>query len=405
MDESTVRELIQRDFPFLKTSHYLDSASVCPCPRQSVEAMTSFYYDHPLNYGVGDFQKSREVAQKVDEARATVAAFVGASPHEIVFTKNTTEAINTVSRGLAWKAGEGIVLTTLEHQSNVIPWLREAKEHTLEIHYLHPGQDGRVSPDDLEKIMDGHSIRMVAMTHVSNVFGTIQDISALVKVARERDALTLVDAAQSAGRISLEVSAVGCDFATFCGRKALMGPQGTGFLYAHRDWLKNLRPLSVGSRAADIVNWLDYRDKGPPHRFEAGVLNTSGVIGLGQSIRYLEQLTMEKVTQRIRDLTCMLINALSGVNEVILHSPRGVEAQAGIVSWNIHGVAPRSVSEWLDREATVAVATGHQGSRLVTQPLSADGVVRTSVHWFNNSDDIKALVEGLQQFLSVKRHV
>jgi len=329
-----VREIIQSDFPFLKTCHYLDSASVCPCPRPSVEAMSSFYYDHPLNYGVGDFRKSREVVQKVDEARASVAAFIGASPHEIVFTKNTTEAINLVSRGLSWKRGDGIVLTRLEHQSNVIPWLREARAHELAIHYLEPGKDGRVSPGDLKKLLDHHSVGMVAITHVSNVLGTIQDISALVEIARERHALTLVDAAQSAGRVPIGVSALGCDFATFCGRKALMGPQGTGFLYARGDWLTHLLPLTLGSRAADLMSPLDYQEQAPPHRFEAGILNTAGVIGLAQSVKYLGQIKIENVRQRIRDLSRMLIDALSGMNGVTLHTPLDIEAQAGIISWN-----------------------------------------------------------------------
>lgn len=403
MNDQTVREIVQRDFPFLKTCHYLDSASVSPCPRQSVEAMTSFYYQHPLNYGVGDFQKSRDVAREVDAARATVAAFIGASPDEIAFTKNTTEAINTVSRGLVWKKGESIVLTTLEHQSNVIPWLREAKQHGLRILFLEPHRDGRISPDDLKKVMRGKSVRMVAMTHVSNVLGTIQNVSDLVKVAKERAALTLVDAAQSAGRISVDVSAVGCDFATFCGRKALMGPQGTGFLYAQGDFLKDLLPLSVGSRAANIVDQRTYQDLGPPYRLEGGVLNTSGVIGLGHSIKYLEGLEMEKVTQRIRDLSRTMIDTLAGIGGIRLHSPATVEAQAGIVSWTIPGVDPRSISGWLDKETTVAVATGHQGTRLLTQAFSSEGVVRTSVHWFTTHDDIRALGEGLQGFISKKR--
>ncbi len=402
MDDLIVRELIERDFPFLQKCHYLDSASVCPAPRQTVEAMSSYYYEHPLNFGVGEFRRAREVIRKVDEARATVAAFVGASPNEIVFTKNTTEAINTVSRGLVWNEGDRIVLTTLEHQSNIIPWLRAAKKFNLDVHYLAHEDNGRISPKDLEKILEEHRVRMMAVTHVSNVLGTVQEAEVLVRIAKQHGVLTLVDAAQSAGRIPIDVKAIGCDFATFCGRKALMGPQGTGFLYGREDRLRDLMPLSTGSRAADIKNQKDYQDQVPPHRFEAGVLNTAGFIGLGQSVQYLQELGMKGVTQRIRDLSRMLLKTLTEMESVVVHSPKEVEVQAGIISWNIPGVAPSSVSEWLDKEANVAVATGHQGSRLVTQPLSPDGIVRTSVHWFNTSEDIGAFAEGLKNFLSSK---
>lgn len=400
MDEALVRGLIRSDFPFLKKCHYLDSASVCPPPRPVVEAMSSFYSDHPLNYGVGEFRAAREVKEKVDRAREAIAGFVGASAGEIVFTKNTTEAINLVSRGLSFKRGEALVLTTLEHQSNIIPWLRAAREQDLAVHYLQPQRDGRVSPASLERLLDEHPVRMVAATHVSNVLGTVQDVAALIQAARRRGALTLVDAAQSAGRVPVNVGELGCDFAAFCGRKALMGPQGTGFLFIRRDRLEELAPLYTGSRAGELESAQHYRDQPPPHRFEAGVLNTSGVIGLGESVAYLARLGSHRVAERVRSLSRLLVEVLAARKGVVLHSPADGAALAGIVSWHIPAVAPRLVSEWLDREANVAVAAGHQGSRLVTEPLSPEGIVRTSVHWFNLQEDLQALGEGLDRFLA-----
>jgi cysteine desulfurase/selenocysteine lyase len=400
MDDATVRDLIEKDFPFLQGCHYLDSASVCPAPRRAVEAMTSFYWEHPLNYGVGQFRQARMVEDKVDQAREEVAAFIGASPNEIAFTKNTTEAINIVSQGLDWKEGDRVVLSTLEHQSNVIPWLRAARKWKLNVEYLQPDPEGRILVKDLESLMKAHQVRMVAITHVSNVLGTIQDVASLAQVARQRGALSLVDAAQSAGRIPVDVGAIGCDFAAFCGRKGLMGPQGTGFLFAPEDRLADLPPLTTGSRAAELDIPKDYREFPPPHRFEAGILNTSGFIGLGESIRYLNQLGKEAVARRIGDLTQFLLGALNEIKGVVLYSPQGIESQAGIISWNIPGISPPEIVEWLDSEANVAVASGHQGSRLVTEPLSPEGIVRTSVHWFNTGEDNDALAEGLKRFVS-----
>jgi len=403
LDDLTIQERIRRDFPFLQACHYLDSASVCPAPRPTVEAMTSFYYEHPLNYGVGEFVLSRRARGKVDEARETVAAFVGASPDEIVFTKNTTEAINTVARGLAWKEGDGVVLTTLEHQSNIIPWLRAAQENKLDVYYLTHGPDGLVSIRDLEKLLNEHRIRMVAVTHVSNVLGTIQDVSALVKTARQKGCLTLVDAAQSAGRLPVNVTDIGCDFATFCGRKALMGPQGTGFLYGRRELLQDLMPLTVGSRAANIRDGTHFRYQAPPHRFEAGVLNTSGFIGLARSLDYLTELGFEFIMGRIRELSRMLVDELAGRQGILFRSPRDLEVQAGIVSWMVPGATPTDVATFLDKEVNVAVATGHQGSRLVTEALSPDGIIRTSVGWFTAREDIDALTAGLDRLVARRR--
>jgi cysteine desulfurase/selenocysteine lyase len=400
MDDAIVQDLIKQDFPFLQGCHYLDSASVCPAPRRTVEAMTSFYWEHPLNYGVGQFRKARIVEDKVDQAREEVAAFIGASPNEIAFTKNTTEAINIVSQGLGWKEGDRVVLSTLEHQSNVIPWLRAARKWKLSVEYLRPDPEGRILVKELEELLKAHQVRMVAITHVSNVLGTIQDVASLAQIARQHGALSLIDAAQSAGRIPIDVGAIGCDFATFCGRKGLMGPQGTGFLYAPEDRLADLPPLTTGSRAAELDIPKDYREFPPPHRFEAGILNTSGFIGLGESIRYLDQLGKEAVARRIGDLTQLLLGALNEIKGVALYSPQGIESQAGIISWNIPGISPAGIVEWLDSEANVAVASGHQGSRLVTEPLSPEGIVRTSVHWFNTEEDIEALSAGLNRFVS-----
>ena len=393
-------ELTGLDFPFLKTCHYLDSASVCPPPRQTVEAMTAFYYKHPLNYGVGVFRLSEEIRSKVDRARKTIAEFIGASPREIVFTKNTTEAINTVVQGLSWRQGDSVVLTTLEHQSNLIPWLRAAKRHNLEVLYLIPRADGRLYPEDLARLMHNHPVRLVAMTHVSNVLGTIQDIARLAQVARDHGSLTLVDAAQSGGRVPVDLSAIGCDFAAFCGRKSLMGPQGTGFLYAREDRLRELTPLTIGSRAADLDGRDGYREKDPPHRFESGILNTAGVIGLEESVRYLGRLGMKAVFHRIRELSQKLLNVLTELPDIKILSPVEVEFQAGIVSWSIAKIPPSEIAHWLDKEMNVAVATGHQGSPLITSPFSSVGVVRTSVHWFSREEDVQALGEGLRRLLS-----
>ncbi len=393
----TVEERVARDYPFLRAVHYLDSASVCPPPRPALEAMAAYYETGPANDGVGLLRAAVRARELVDAAREGVARFIGASAREVVFTRNTTEAINLVSRGIRWHPGDTVVLTTLEHQSNLIPWLREARAHHLRVLYLHARQDGRVDPGDLEALMAGQAVRLVAVTHVSNVLGTMQPVRELAAVARRKGALCLVDAAQSAGRIPVDVSEIGCDLAVFCGRKALMGPQGTGFLYGRQEVLATLEPLATGSRAGSVTGETTYREYEAPHRFEAGVLNTAGVIGLGRSVEYLRSLDLAQIESRVRRLTEYLLEGVQKVDGVVAHGGGDLRWQAGIVSLSVGGLVPARVGTWLDEQVNVAVATGDQGSPLVIRTVAPGGVVRVSVHWFTTEADLDALFEGLRQ--------
>ncbi|HYL80142.1 MAG TPA: aminotransferase class V-fold PLP-dependent enzyme [Candidatus Acidoferrum sp.] len=202
---------VRGDMPCLKDLVYLDSASVVPAPLPVIKAMEAYLYSHPFNYGVGVWKRSVEAAERVNEARRIAAQAVGAAADaEIAFTKNTTEAINLVAQGLDWKPGDEIILTELEHQSNTIPWMRAAQEHGGKVRFVPADSDGWVDPDDVRRAMTP-ATRLVACTHVSNVFGTIQPVREITRIAREHGALAFVDAAQSAGRIPVRVSEIGYD--------------------------------------------------------------------------------------------------------------------------------------------------------------------------------------------------
>jgi cysteine desulfurase/selenocysteine lyase len=393
-------EEIRQDMPCLKDLVYLDSASVVPAPLPVIKAMEEYLYTFPFNYGVGVWRRSREAASLVDEARRVAArAFGAASEREIAFTKNTTEAINTVAQGLEWRSGDEIVLTTLEHQSNAIPWMRAAQEHGGRVRFVPADADGMVDPADVRKAMTS-ATRLVACTHVSNVFGTIQPVREIAQIAHQHGALAFVDAAQSAGRIPVRVDEIGCDFVAFCGRKALMGPQGTGFLWGRAELLDRLHSLSTGSRAANVVDEAQFKVNRPPHKFEAGVLNTSGVIGLGRAIQYVEEIGYEAILTHIRDLTSHMIAALRATPRVHFHGSARLDRQAGIVMWSVDGIEPDRVAQELDRTGNVAVASGAQGSLLAIRPQGVSSIVRTSVHYCNTREDIDALVEALRKILA-----
>ena len=389
-------EDVRKDMPCLKNLVYLDSASVVPAPLPVIKAMEEYLYAHPFNYGVGVWRRSAEAAARVDEARRIAARAAGAAAEsEIAFTKNTTEAINLVAQGLDWKAGDEIVLTALEHQSNAIPWMRAAQEHGGKARFVPADPDGLVDPDDVRKAITP-ATRLVACTHVSNVFGTIQPVAEITRIAHEHGALAFVDAAQSAGRIPVRAPDIGCDFIAFCGRKALMGPQGTGFLWGRLELLQRLAPLATGSRAANLVSADGYRLNQPPHKFEAGVLNTAGVIGLGRAIQYVEEIGYPAILARVRELTAAMIDVLKATPRIVFHGSGRLERQAGIVMWSLEGMEPDRVARELDRIGNVAVASGAQGSLLAIRPKGVASIVRTSVHYCNTSEDIEALAAALR---------
>ncbi len=393
-------EEVRRDMPYLKDLVYLDSASVVPAPRPVITAMEEYLTTHPFNYGVGVWRRSVEAAERVNEARRIAARAIGAaSDAEVAFTKNTTEAINLVAQGLQWKAGEEIVLTELEHQSNAIPWMRAAQEHGGRVRFVPADADGLVDPNDVRRAMTP-ATRLVACTHASNVFGTIQPVEEISRIAHERGALAFVDAAQSAGRIPVRVDEIGCDFVAFCGRKALMGPQGTGFLWGSLELLRQLQPLTTGSRAANLVDLEHFKLNQPPYRFEAGVLNTAGVIGLGRAIQYVEEIGHDALLARIRDLTADMIEVLRNTPRVIFHGSARLDRQAGIVMWNVEGMDPDHVARELDQTGSVAVASGAQGSLLAIKPKGVTSIVRTSVHYCNTREDLDALAAALRKIVA-----
>ena len=397
-------EDVRRDMPCLKDLVYLDSASVVPAPMPVIQAMEEYLHGYPFNYGVGVWRRSVEAAARVDEARRIAARAVGAaSATEIAFTKNTTEAINLVAVGLGWKPGDEIVLTELEHQSNAIPWMRAAQEHGGRVRFVPADPDGMVDPADVRKAMTS-TTRLVACTHVSNVFGTIQPVMEITRIAHDHEALAFVDAAQSAGRVPVHVGEIGCDFVAFCGRKALMGPQGTGFLWGRLELLQQLGPLTTGSRAANVADAENFRLNQPPHKFEAGVLNTLGVIGLGRAIQYVEAIGYDAIRAHIRDLTAHMIDTLRATPGVIFHGSSRLDRQAGIVMWSVEGMNPDQVARELDRIGNVAVASGAQGSLLAIKPKGVTSVVRTSVHCCNTREDIDALAAALRKIVARQAH-
>jgi len=380
---------------------YLDSASVSPTPSFVLRKMDIYHRQFPFNYGVGIFRKAELCKAQVNKARGFIARLIGARAEEIVFTKNTTEAINLVSSGLEFGTGDEIIVTELEHQSNLIPWLRLEKEKGVRVKVIEASKEGFVEPSNISRALS-QKTKLVTMTHVSNLLGTVQRVEEIGRILHSNKVLFMVDGAQSVGRIPVNVTKINCDFFAACGRKAMMGPQGTAFLFGKSDLLERLRPLMLGSRAANVTRNSKYKLEPIPFRFEAGLINTSGFIGLGTAAEYLEKLGLKRVEGRIRELTSLLTKGLKRVEGIKIYGSPSIDRQSGIIAWNLDGYDSHKVARALDRMG-ILVASGAQGSPLMMKALGIKGVVRTSIHYYNTESDINRLLRSIRILKRRKR--
>ncbi len=389
---------LREQIPFLADVAYLDNASVVPAPKCVLDAMSRYAAECPLNYGVGEFPAARRAAALVDEARAKMASFVNAeAPEEVIFTKNTTEAINTVASSGLWREGDEIIITSLEHQSNMMPWIRLADENGVKLRVAQAEPDGTVKPESVKALVTPRT-RLINVTYVSNIYGTITPVDEIGEIAREAGALYMIDAAQAGGRLVMDVRKSGCDFMAICGRKSMMGPQGTGALYAKKELLEQMRPLTIGSRAGHVLDENTITLNKAPYKFEAGVLNTAGVIGLGVAAEMLAGIGLDKIFARNVETTQYMIDGLLSIPQVELYGGRDASKLAGVISWNVRGMDCAAVASKLG-EHGVAVASGAQGALLAIRPLGIKGVVRSSVHYFTEKRDVDALVEEVRKIL------
>jgi len=392
-------KIIRKDFRFIEDIVYLDSASVVPSPMPVIDTMNEYFLQMPFNYGVGEFTLSKKVTKKVEDTREKLLEFINAFPNwQVVFTKNTTEAINLVASGFHWEKGDEIIITNIEHQSNIMPWMRLEKENGIILKIVSANKKGIVDPESISNCITSRT-KMISITHVSNVYGTIQMVEEIGKIAKKNGIYFMVDAAQSAGRIPIDVQKIGCDFITICGRKGLMGPQGTGALCAKNSNLEILKPLMVGSRAGNIRNQEFYILNSTPYCFESGVLNTSGIIGLGRAIDYINEIGINSISNYIQYLTKELLNALSSIEDIIIYGCKDYKKNAGIISWNVKDYNYSFIAKKLSEVENILVASGAQGSFLAIENLKIDGVIRTSVHIFNLVEDFEKLKNALTSIL------
>ena len=386
-------EEIRKDFPILGGIVYLDNASTGFSPEPVVEALVDFEHRYRSNVGRRVHRLAQMATQRYEHAHEKVARFIGGEAGVTVFTKNATEAINMVAQGLSWKPGDRVATTVLEHHSNLLPWRALAKQGVA-LDMIGIDADYALDLAALEDTLAGGGVRLVTVTHASNVLGVTTPVAEIARICREHGALLLVDGAQSLPHMPVDVSRLGCDFLCFSGHK-LFGPTGTGVL-----WMREaiLEPPVLGGGMVESVTAEGFVPAEGYQRYEAGTPNVGGGIALGVAVDYLSAIGMERIQRHEERLCARLIGGLSRIDGVRVYAGRRPESRIGVVSFTIDGVHPQEVAHLLDEEADILVRSGHHCCQPLMEHLGLpEGTVRASVAAYTTEQEIDLLIAAVDE--------
>ena len=378
---------VRGQFPAIADWHYLDSAATAQKPQAVIDAVTEAYARDYATVHRGIYQRSSEMTGRYEAARAAAAKLIGGAADELVFTRGATEAINLVARTLPNEGRNRVLLSTLEHHSNIVPW--QLAGYEVDAVPLTP--DGRIDLDAAEEMLSEEH-RFVAFAHVSNVLGSILDAKRAAEIAHAKGALLLLDGCQAVPRMSVDVAAIGCDFYAFSGHK-MYGPTGIGCLWGRSELLQAMPPWQGGGAMIDSVSFERTTYAEAPARFEAGTPHIVGAVGLHAAVEWIDNLSPDAIHAHECALVAETRAALSGIGGVTLYGP---EDSAGIVSFNVDGVHPHDTATILD-DAGVAVRAGHHCAQPLMESLGVPATARASFAAHSDSSDIEALLRGIEQ--------
>ena len=399
-------EQIRNDFPVLsrmvhgKPLVYLDNAATSQKPRAVIQALTEYYETYNSNVHRGVHTLSMEATDRYEEAREKVARFINAeAPESIIWTRNATESLNLVAHSWAEEnisEGDEIVVTRLEHHSNLVPWQRIAARKGAALRFLGMTEDGSVDMDGAATVINDKT-KLLAVTHVSNSLGTVVPVKELAGMARSVGAAVLVDGAQSVPHQPVDVQDIDCDFLALSGHK-MMAPTGIGALYARREVLEQMEPFLHGGEMVLEVSYEDASWNELPMRFEAGTPNIADAIALGAAVDYLTALGMENVREHEKQLTAYALDAFRELEEIDLFGPMDVDRRGGILSFYSSDVHPHDLGTFLDQEG-VAIRTGHHCTMPLMGALGVPATARASLYVYNTEQEVDALVDALKRAL------
>lgn len=397
---------VRGDFPILGTAAngrrlvYLDSAATSQKPQAVIDAITGYYGGLNANVHRGGYDLAVRATDAYEEARTNVARFVGApDPNGVIFVRGTTEGINLVASSLGAlkvRRGDVIVVTAMEHHSNLIPWQLLAQAKGAEIVMVELTADGCIDLDDYRRAL-GRGPKVVAFTHVSNALGTINPAAELVRLAHQAGAVAVVDGAQSTPHLAVDVRALDCDFYVLSGHK-MLGPMGIGAVIGKPELLDAMPPYHGGGEMINVVKDTSATYAPLPQKFEAGTPNVEGAIALGVAVDYLRALGMEAVAAHERELVGFALAQISQIEGMTIYGPKN--ERAGVISFTLADIHPHDLATILDHEG-VAIRAGHHCTQPLMRRLNVSATARASFYIYNTEEDVHALVAALEKALSL----
>ena len=399
-------ERIRKDFPILKRTVsggkalvYLDNAATTQKPLAVIDAIHDYYMNYNSNIHRAVHQLAEEATLAFENTREKVAKFVNArSTEEIIFTRNATEAINLVA--YSWgraniKKDDRIVISEIEHHSNIVPWQILTSEKGAHLDYIGVDDSGYLKMHEYEKYFAGGKVKLVSVSHMSNVLGTIIPVHEIVKMSHEKGIPVLIDGAQSVPHMKVDVQKMDCDFMAFSAHK-MLGPTGVGVLYVKKELLEKMPPFMGGGDMIKEVHKYETRYNDLPYKFEGGTPNIADVIGYGAAIDYLNNLGMDKVREHEIDLTKYALDTISGVKGITLYGPPDPQDRGGVVSFNIGDIHPHDLATIMNDHG-VAIRSGHHCAQVLMERLDVAATSRASFYIYNTKEEIDTFIGALHE--------
>ena len=391
---------IKKDFPLLENENitYLDSGATTQKPIQVIKAVEEFYQKYNANPHRGAYSLSVEATEQYENTRTKIAKFINAKHREeIIFSKNATESLNLIaySYGLDnLKEDDEVAISIMEHHSNLVPWQKMTKQTGSKLNYMYINENYEITDEEIEsKITD--QTKIVGITHVSNVLGTINNVKKIIKYAHKKGAVVIVDASQSIPHMKIDVQDLDADFLVFSGHK-MLAPLGIGVLYGKREILNKMTPFLMGGDMIEYVYEQETTFAPLPNKFEAGTQNVEGVIGLGAAIDYIENLGYDKIQEIEHEVISYARQELSKLDYLTLYTTPNEENHSSVISFNINGIHPHDVASILDSEG-VCVRSGNHCAQPLMRFLGIDSTCRASFYIYNTKEDVDKLVKALDK--------
>lgn len=390
----------KQDFPILNNKDivYLDSGATTQKPQYVLEKVDEFYEKYNANPHRGAYSLSMEATEVYENVRDKIAKFINAEHREeIIFSKNATESLNLVaySYGLEnVKENDEIVISIMEHHSNLVPWQKVAKTTGTKLKYMYLNRNFEISDEEIESKITENT-KIVGITHVSNVLGTINNVKKIIDIAHKKGAIVIVDASQSIPHKRIDVQDLNCDFLAFSGHK-MLAPLGIGVLYGKKELLNKMTPFLMGGDMIEYVYEQETSFATLPNKFEAGTQNVGGVVGLGAAIDYIEKIGYENIEKQEKEVVTYAIQELKKLEYLDLYLTSNLENHSGVISFNIKGVHPHDIASILDSQ-NVCVRSGNHCAQPLMRYLGIDSTCRASFYFYNTKEDVDALVNALNK--------